>query len=74
MRVAFGKFVAGRVILEGEPFEEGADVAVLAADESGTFELSPEEEAELLEAIAEIERGEGIDGAEFLRNLKRPVE
>jgi hypothetical protein len=71
MRAAFGKFVAGKVILDGEPFEDGADVVVLAADDSGTFELSPEDEAELLEAIAEIDRGEGIDGAEVLRVLKR---
>jgi hypothetical protein len=37
-------------------------------------ELTPDQEAELLKAIAEIERGEGIDGAEFLRNLKRRIE
>ena len=73
MRVATGKIVAGKVILEGEPFEEGASVAVTAADESETFELTPEQEAELLEAIAEINRGEFVDGADLLRSLKRRV-
>jgi uncharacterized membrane protein len=71
MRVAFGKFVAGRVILEGEPFEDGADVAVIAVDESRTFELSPEDEAELLEAIAEADRGELVDAEVVLRSLQR---
>ena len=73
MRVATGKIVAGKVILEGEPFEEGASVTVIAADESETFELTPEQEAELLEAIAEINRGEFVDGAYLLRSLKRRV-
>ena len=57
--------------MEGEPFEEGTSVAVLATDDPETLELSPEQEAELLEAIAEADRGELIDGAEFLRSLKR---
>ena len=71
MRVATGKVVAGKVILEGAPFEEGASVTVIAADESEPFELSPEEEAELLEAIGQIDRGEFVDGSELLRSLKR---
>ncbi len=71
MRIATGKIVAGKVVLEGEPFEEGTAVAVIAADDSESFELSPEQEAELLEAIAEIDRGEFVDGADLLRSLKR---
>ena len=71
MRVATGKIVAGKVVLEGEPFEEGATVAVIAADDSESFELTPEQEAELIEAIAEIDSGEFVDGADLLRSLKR---
>ena len=71
MRIATGKVVAGKVVMEGEPFEEGTSVAVFATDDSETLELSPEQEAELLEAIAEADRGELTDGAEFLRSLKR---
>ena len=71
MRVATGKIVAGKVVLEGEPFEEGTPVAVIAADDSESFELTPEQEAELLEAIAEADRGELIDAAVVLRNLRR---
>lgn len=71
MRVATGKIVAGKVILEGEPFEDGITVAVIAADDSESFELTPEQEAELLEAIAEADRGQLVDGAVVLRNLQR---
>ncbi len=71
MRVATGKVVAGKVVIEGEPFEEGTTVAVIATDDSESFELTAEQEAELLESIAEIDRGEFVDGAALLSNLKR---
>ena len=71
MRVATGKVVAGKVVLEGEPFADGTPVAVIAADDSESFELTPEQEAELLEAIAEIDRGEFVDAAVVLSNLRR---
>jgi len=59
------------VVIEGEPFEKGTTVAVIATDDSESFELTAEQEAELLESIAEIDRGEFVDGAALLRNLKR---
>jgi hypothetical protein len=70
MRVATGKVVAGKVVLEGEPFEDGITVAVIATDDSENFELTPEQEAELIEAIAEIDGGHFVDGADLLRSLK----
>ena len=69
MRVATGKVVADKVVLEGDPFEEGTTVAVIAADDSESFELTPEQEAELLESIAEADRGELVDAAVVLRKL-----
>ncbi len=51
MRVATGKVVAGKVVVGGAPFEEGAEVTVIAADATETFELGPEDEAALLGAI-----------------------
>jgi hypothetical protein len=71
MRVATGKIVSGKVVLEGEPFEEGTTVAVIAADDSESFELTPEQEAELLESIDEADRGELVDAKVVLRSLKR---
>lgn len=71
MRVASGKVVAGKVVIEGTPFEEGASVTVIATDDAETFELGPEDEAALLAAIAEADRGEVVDGTEFLVKLGR---
>lgn len=49
--------------------EEGASVTVIAADDAETFELGPEDEAAILAAIAEANRGEVVDGAELIAKL-----
>ncbi len=69
MRVAKGKVVAGKVVVEGAPLEEGATVTVLAPEDAETFELSPTEEADLLAAIAEADRGDLVDGSEVIAKL-----
>ena len=69
MRVATGKVIAGKVVIEGTPFEDGAKVTVIAADDAETFELGPEDEAALLAAIGEADLGEVVDGAELLAKL-----
>ena len=56
MKIATGKVVGGKVVVDGEPLEEGASVTVLARDGENGFTLSPEEEAELLLSIAEADR------------------
>lgn len=70
MRVATGKVIDGRVVVEGTAFDEGAVVTILARDDDETFDLSPEQEAELLIAIAEAERGEVIPADQLLKNLR----
>ena len=69
MRVATGKVVAGKVVVDGAPFEEGAEVTVIAADAVETFELGPEDEAALLAAITEANGGEVVDGVELVGKL-----
>jgi len=69
MRVATGKVIAGKVVIDGAPFEEGANVTVIAADDTETFELGPQDEAALLAAIAEANRGEVVDGADIIAKL-----
>lgn len=71
MKVATGTVVAGRVVVEGEPLPDGAKVTVIAREDDETFELSPAEEAEILSAIAEAERGETVDAAQLLESLPR---
>jgi hypothetical protein len=71
MKVATGKVVEGKVVVEGVILEEGSVVTVLTRDAEGTFELTPEEEAELLLSIAEADRGETVSGEEVLESLPR---
>jgi hypothetical protein len=70
MRVITGKVVGGKIVVEGVPFVEGATVTILARDDAETFEVSELQEAELLAAIDEADRGETISADEHLRRLR----
>jgi hypothetical protein len=71
MKMATGKVVDGKVVLEGVSLEEGTAVTVLAKDDEGGFDLTPEQEAELLLSIAEADRGETVSAEEVLAKLAR---
>ena len=71
MKIATGKVVDGKVVLEGVTLEEGASVTVLARDEKGGVTLTPDEESELLLAIAEADGGETVSAEEVLARLAR---
>lgn len=71
MRVTTGKVVNGRIETPGESLAEGSTVTVLASENNETFTLGPEEEAALLDAMAEADRGEVIPAEELLRELGR---
>jgi phosphopantetheinyl transferase (holo-ACP synthase) len=71
MRVIHGKVVQGAVVLEGATLEDGAKVTVLVREGEETFELKPDEEARLLEAIGDADRGDLVDAKEVLRRLER---
>jgi hypothetical protein len=58
MRFATGTVVNDKVELQDVALPEGAVVAVVARGADEPFVLSPEDEDELVTAIAEIERGE----------------
>jgi len=68
MRITSGKVVGGHVVFEGESLDEGSTVTVLIP-EGRTFTLSDADEAALLEAIAEADRGELLDAEDVLREL-----
>ena len=63
--------VGGKVVLEGVSLEEGASVTVLANDDEGGFELTPEQENELSLLIAKADRGETVSAEEVLAKLAR---
>jgi hypothetical protein len=71
MKIATGKVIGGKVVLEGVDFEEGSSVTVLARDDEGGITVTPEEEAELLLAIAEADLGETVSAEEVLAKLAR---
>ena len=71
MKMASGKVVGGKVVLEGVALEEGTSVTVLAKDDNGGYDLTPEQEAQLLRSIAEADRGETVSADEVLAKLAR---
>jgi hypothetical protein len=68
MRVITGRVVEGKIEVEAD-LPEGSSVAILTADESG-FQLSPEDEDELVVALQNIRQGNYVDGRELLRDLR----
>lgn len=71
MRVTTGRVVAGRIEVPGELFVEGEAVTVIAPEGDETFTLSSEDEAALLAAIAEGDRGDVVSAEEFFRHPAR---
>jgi hypothetical protein len=71
MQLATGTVVDGKVVVEGEALPEGARVTLLVREADETFEVPPELEAELLESIAEADRGETISAGELIERLRR---
>jgi len=69
VRIASGKVVSGKVVVDGEPLAEGATVTVLAPDDDVTFDLTPEEESLLLASIREAEQGRVVEASAVLRAL-----
>ena len=71
MRVATGRVVGGKVVLEGEPLTEGSVVTVIASEDDGIFDVSADEEQALLAAIAQAERGQVVSWDELRQQLRR---
>ena len=71
MGIATGTVVAGKVVVEGMELPEGSTVTVVTPEPEAEVHLTAEEEAELLEAIAEADRGETISAEELFARLDR---
>ncbi len=59
------------LFLEGTSVEKGTSVKVLARDEETGVTLTAEEEAEILLAIDETDRGETVSAEEVVEALAR---
>ena len=71
MQVATGTVVAGKLVVEGLDLPDGETVVVLTREADDEVHLAPDEEADLLEAIAEADRGETISPEELFLRLDR---
>ena len=71
MQPATVTVVDGKIVVEGEPFPEGATVTIPAGEAGETFEVPPELEPERLESLAQAARGETISAEEMLERPRR---
>jgi len=60
--------VNGKIEIETD-LQDGTPIAIIAAGDSG-FQLTDDEEEELVTALNDIRRGNFEDGRELLRELK----
>lgn len=68
-RIAVGKVIEGRVVVEGEPLPEGARVTVVMGDEVA-WEIDEDSAQELLTAADEAEREEGLSAEQLFAELR----
>jgi hypothetical protein len=71
MIITTGRVHSGGIEIDDAALPDGTKVTVLAREGEETFELGPEDEATLLAAIAEAERGESVSAAEVLQKIRR---
>ena len=71
MQLATGTVIDGKVVVEGLALPEGTVVTVLTRDDEEAVRLSLADEAELVEALDEADREEGVSAEELFARLQR---
>jgi len=72
MLITTGRVSAcGCVEINSANLREGTVVTVLAAQNGEVFEVTPDDEAKLLAAIADFERGELVSASEVLDEIQK---
>ncbi len=74
MKVISGTVVDGKIDVPIDTLAEGDRVAILAADSTEPIQLTPEQEDELVAAVADIRRGKYVDGQDVVADLRRHTE
>jgi len=69
MGITRGRVVGGQIVVEGQPLQEGSTVTIVFPEER-TFELGVADEALIIAAIAEADRGEALDADDVLSHLR----
>lgn len=71
MKMLTARVIEGRLDLPSDALREGETVTVLIPEENEQgFHLSQQDQKELQAAVAEVERGEVVDGWELLDGLR----
>lgn len=68
MRITKGRVINGHIEVEGEALDEGPSLTVLVSEEN-TFTLTEQEEAALLDSIAEANREKLLNAKDVLGRL-----
>jgi hypothetical protein len=71
MKMLSAKVIDGHLDLPEGTLEEGLTVTILIPEPESGFELTDEQQRELVQALAEADRGEGIDGWQLLAELRQ---
>jgi hypothetical protein len=71
MLITTGRVSGGSIEVDVGNLPEGAKVTILAPENGEIFEVSPDDEAKLLAAIAEAERGEVVNASEVLEEIRK---
>jgi len=69
MKLLTAKVIDGQLDLPEGILEEGVTITLLVPEKDEDFELTQEQQEELAQALAEADRGEGVDGWQFLAEL-----
>jgi len=70
MLITTGKVNNGVIQIDSKDLPDGTTVTLLAHEGDETFELDAAQEAELLTAIAEAERGKFVSASEVLQQIR----
>jgi hypothetical protein len=71
MKLLTAKVIDGQLDLPEGVLEEGVTITLLVPEKEEDFELTEEQQEELAQALAEADRGEGVDGWQFLAELRQ---
>jgi hypothetical protein len=72
MQVVSGTIINGQVVVEDDlSLPDGMAVTILARGDESVVQLPPRELAELMAALDEADREEGIPAEEFFARLRR---
>jgi hypothetical protein len=71
MLISTGQVHNGAIEVDNA-FPEGSKVTILGHEDDETFEVNAEEEAKLLAAIAEADRGDVFSASQVLDELQKP--